>query len=220
MSDYKIQVRLVTEAIFGSGYSIPGSVDLEIVCDELGLPYMKAKTFKGNFRESMEEIVEIVGKEYEPVLYELMGKGEAGVEQWRTLKFSDMRLSENIRYTLEKAISEGELESQEIKEALTDVRSFTSIDVDGSSKQGSLRQIRVIKKNLVFEVEIHSERELSNEELGLLSMATRNLRHIGAMRTRGKGELECSFLDNQNGEYIDNTNKHIEEFVKGVKFGA
>lgn len=218
MPDYKIQVELITEAIFGSGYSIPGSVDLEIVYDDLGLPYMKAKTFKGNFRESMEEIVEVLGQEkYEPILQGLLGKAEAGVDQWKTLKFSDMSLSSNIRHTLRQAILEGKLESQEIKEALTDIRSFTSIDEDGSSRQGSLRQMRVIKKGLIFEVDLHSERELSNMELGLISVAAGNLRHIGSMRTRGKGEVECSFLENENGQYIDRKNKYIDDFIQGVK---
>ena len=46
MSAYKIEMKLLSEAIFGSGYSIPGSVDLEVVCDDNGLPFMKAKTFK------------------------------------------------------------------------------------------------------------------------------------------------------------------------------
>lgn len=221
MADYKIQVKLVTEAIFGSGHSIPGSVDLEIVCDDYGLPYMKAKTFKGNFRESMEEIVSEVGKaKYGYIIDEILGKSESGVEQWKTLKFSDLRLAESIRNTIKKAILDGKVQNEEIKEALTDVRSFTSVDEDGSYRKGSLRQMRVIKKDLVFESELHIERELTIKEIGLLAMTTRYLRHIGTMRTRGKGEVECTFLKKQNDKYIDNTNKYINEFIKGVKSNA
>ena len=221
MTEYKIKVKLITEAIFGSGYSIPGSVDLEIVCDDYGLPYMKAKTFKGNFREAMEDIVRLIGEErYSFMVDDLLGKGGLGVNQWRTLKFSDMRLPKGIRTNLEKAILEGKVDSGEVKEALTDVRSFTSVDEDGSSKKGSLRQIRVISKDLVFEVEIHVERELTANELGLISMATRHLRHIGTMRTRGKGEIECSFLKKEDNEFIDITDKYIDEFMKVVKVDA
>ncbi len=46
MNHYKIEMELLSEAIFGSGYSVPGSVDLEVVFDDYCLPYMKAKTFK------------------------------------------------------------------------------------------------------------------------------------------------------------------------------
>lgn len=218
---YKIKVDLITEAIFGSGHSIPSSVDLEIVCDDYGLPYMKAKTFKGNFREAMEDIVKLIGEEkYKKTLYGLLGVGKSGVNQWKTLKFSDMRLSEGIRNYVREAVIAGKINSTEIKEALTDVRSFTSVDEDGSLKKGSLRQMRVISKDLMFEVELYVERELSTEELGLISMTSRYLRHIGTMRTRGKGEIECSFLQKHGNEFIDITEKYIDEFVKAVKIDA
>ncbi len=221
MADYIIEVKLITESIFGSGYSIPSEVDLEIVCDENGLPFMKAKTFKGNFREAMEEIVEQIGKEkYGYIVDQLLGKGEAGLDQWKTLKFSDMRLAKNIRKTIEKAVLDKKVGPQEIKEALTEIRSFTSVDEEGSSKKGSLRHFRVIKKGLIFQVELHSERDLSDDELGILAMTTSYLRHIGTMRTRGKGEIKCSLLEGVNGEFIDCTNKYIDKFFKGVRTGA
>lgn len=221
MAEYKIQVKLVTEAIFGSGHSIPGSVDLEVVYDECGLPYMKAKTFKGNFREAMDDIVNEIGKErYSFMIDELLGKSESGINQWKTLNFSDLRLPENIRNTIKKATLEDKLQSGEVMEALTDVRSFTSVDEEGSTIKGSLRQMRVIKKDITLEVDLHTERKLTEEELGLLSMTSRYLRHIGTMRTRGKGEIDCTFLEKCKDVYIDNTDKYIDEFIKGVKINA
>ncbi|WP_262429085.1 RAMP superfamily CRISPR-associated protein [Paratissierella segnis] len=221
MGDYKIQIKLITEAIFGSGYSIPGSVDLEVVCDDFGLPYMKAKTFKGNFREAMEDIVSELGKKkYGSIIDNLLGTGGSGVEQWKTLKFSDMTLAQGIRSIIEKAVQEQILSSGEIKESLTEVRSFTSVDKDGSSIKGSLRQIRVIRKDLIFEVELEIERELTRNELGLLSMTTKHLRHLGTMKSRGKGEVKCTLLEKENGKYTDNTNKYIDEFIEVVKSNA
>lgn len=221
MTEYRIEVKLITESIFGSGYSIPSEVDLEVVTDEYGLPYMKAKTFKGNFREAMEEIVRLVGKEkYGDIVDKLLGKGEAGLDQWKTLKFSDMRLAKNIRAAIEKAVSEGKIEPQEIKEALTEIRSFTSVDEEGSSKKGSLRHLRVIKKGLIFEVDLYTERNLTEEELGILAMTTSYLRHIGTMRTRGKGEIQCCLLEKVEGEFVDCTNKYIDRFFEGVRTGA
>ena len=60
MNNYIIEIELLSEAIFGSGQSVPGLVDTDIVHDEYGFPYMKAKTFKGNLRKSAEEIVELL----------------------------------------------------------------------------------------------------------------------------------------------------------------
>ena len=46
MTEYRIEVKLITESIFGSGYSIPSEVDLEVVTDEYGLPYMRLRPLR------------------------------------------------------------------------------------------------------------------------------------------------------------------------------
>jgi len=220
MSKYKITMKLLTEAIFGSGHSVPGSVDLEIVYDEFGFPFMKAKTFKGNLREVMTETVNLLGEEFKPILESLLGKENDGVESWKNLKFSDCRLSSNIRNVLEYGIKEGQISPDEVKETLTQIRIFTSIEEDGSYKHGSLRQVRVIRRGLKFEVEIDSERDLTDKELGLLAVSLRSLRHIGTMRTRGKGEIECSLHILENNAYKDKTDFYIDMLMKEVNSNA
>jgi len=221
MDKYRIRVKLLTEAIFGSGNSIPGDVDLEIVHDEYGLPFMKGKTFKGNFREAMEDIVKLIGKEkYEELMENLLGKENDGLNAWKYVKFSDCMLSENIRNLLAYEVKKGELSQSEIKDALTDIRSFTSIEDDGSYKEGSLRYIRVLKKGLIFYVDLHVYRKLSEEELGLLATTCRYLRHIGTMRNRGKGEVQCSFLVFEDGTYKDMTDLLMNRFLEGVRLNG
>lgn len=218
MGKYRIEMKLLTETIFGSGYSIPGTVDLEIVYDEYGLPYMKGKTFKGNFRKEMSEVVKLLGEEkYKHLLVSLLGKENGGVDSWKNLKFSDCRIAENIRGVLAYGVKERLFDCDEVKDVLTDVRSFTSLDDDGSYKKGSLRQFRVIKKGLIFVVDIYSGRELSEEELGIIAITAKMLRHIGTMRTRGKGEVECNFKVFQDGEYKDMTQIYVDSFLKGIK---
>lgn len=218
MEKYRIRIKLLTEAIFGSGYSIPGSVDLEIVHDECGFPFMKAKTFKGNFREAMTNIVNLIGKEkYEPIMENLLGKENDGLNQWRYIKFSNCMLAENIRNILEYEVKKRELTALEITEALTDIRSFTSIEDDGSYLEGSLRHMRVLKKGLIFYVNLYTYRDLSYEELGLLATSCRYLRHVGSMRTRGKGEVECSLLVLEDSSYKDKTDIYMNRFLEEVK---
>lgn len=218
MNKYRIEVKFLTEAIFGSGYSLPGSVDLEIVHDEYGFPFMKARTFKGNFREAMEDIVKLISiKEYEDLMENLLGRENDGLNQWKTIKFSDCMLSENIRNILAYKVKNRELTEAEIKEALTDIRSFTSIDDDGSYKEGSLRTVRVVKKGLVFYVNLYVYRDLLDEELGLIAATCKYLRHIGSMRTRGKGEVKCSLLVLEDGVYRNKTDVYMNKFFQEVK---
>ncbi|ADU73834.1 CRISPR-associated protein Csx10 [Acetivibrio thermocellus AD2] len=214
---YRIEMELLSEAIFGSGYSIPGSVDLEIVCDEYGIPFMKAKTFKGNLREVMEDAAKLLGKGYEEKVEQLLGKENSGVDSWKNLKFSDCRLQENVREYIRLAIETNKITAAEVKEAMTSIRSFTSIDDNGSSKKGSLREYRVIKKGLVFEVDVECERELSEEELALLAVSVKSLRYIGMMRTRGKGRVSCRLLVKENEKYKDVTDFYVNKLLEGAR---
>lgn len=222
MNHYKIEMELLSEAIFGSGYSVPGSVDLEVVFDDYGLPYMKAKTFKGNLREHIEENVNILknyfGKDFTNELNRLLGSENSGTTAWENIKISDCCIEENIRNFFVLAIENGHVDAREIREAFTDTRSFTSIDdEDGSYKKGSLRQIRVIRKGLKLYFDIYCERDLTNTELGLLAVGISSTRHIGSMRTRGKGEVRLRLLVNENGRWIDKTDHYIDNLLKEVK---
>lgn len=213
MGKYKISIKLMTEAIFGSGYSIPGTVDLEIVCDKYGLPYMKGKTFKGNFRDVMKDVVALTNT-HNSVLDKLLGKENDGIASQDELKFSDCTIAKNIKDILICGEKLNKYSADEVKEALTDIRSFTSIDENGAYRKGSLRQYRVIKKGLKFEVFINCNRDLSDDELRLMAITTSMMRHIGTMRTRGKGEINCIFEVYKNGTYIDMTDDLINSFIQ------
>jgi CRISPR-associated protein Csx10 len=216
--EFLITIKLESEAIFGSGYSNPSTVDLDVVSDDYGMVYMKAKTFKGNLRDSLEEILKSIDDgSYLYLVDDLFGKSQDGLNQWQRLKFSDMKLPSNVRKVIIDNVNRNILNPQEIKESLTDIRSFTSIDADGRSRDKSLRQMRVIKKGLQFEVEVLCEKELTNEEKGALAIAVKNLRHIGSMRTRGKGEIDCSLYEKKDNKYEEITFTYIENFLSEVK---
>ena len=46
----KIRLELLSEAIFGSGFSVPGGEDIGVCTDARGYPYLKGSTFKGLLR--------------------------------------------------------------------------------------------------------------------------------------------------------------------------
>ncbi len=221
MEKLRIEIELLTESIFGSGQSIPGDVDLEIVYDEYGFPYMKAKTFKGNLREQVDKVVKVLKESYklnyEEYIERLFGGENDGLNNWKTLKFSDCQLDKDVRGVLIYAIKNGEINKNEIKKSLTDVRSFTSIGKDGISKDGSLRHFRVIKKGLKFNVIVNCERELKDVELSILAAGISSLKHIGTMRTRGKGEIEARLFINDGNKSIDITDRYINKLMEEVK---
>ncbi len=223
MEEYKIKVELLSETIFGSGHAIPGSVDLEVVYDEYGFPFMKAKTFKGNLRKEVEDIVTVFKenygkKEYEKYLETLFGHADEGVDAWKTLHFSDCTLDNQVRQFLIHHSKENNIQPIEILHSLTETRSFTRIHQDtGSAEKGSLRQVRVIRRGLQYEVDVTCARALEPIELSLLAMGVASLRHIGTMRTRGKGEVKCSLWKKENNVFQDQTRSYINSLMEEVK---
>lgn len=223
MEQYKIEVELLSETIFGSGYAVPGSVDMEVVYDKAGFPYMRGKTFKGNFREAVGNVVQILEEEYSqkhyrPYLNNLFGEKDSGINIYNTLKFSDLTIAKSITDFIRCYMDQNNIAPIEILESLTDKRSFTSIDNEiGAAKEGSLRQMRVIKKGAKYEVLLTCLRKLESEELSLLAMGAATLRHIGSMRTRGKGEVRCRLMQKVDGVFEDQTQWHINRLMEEVK---
>lgn len=54
MMERSVTMTLLSDAIFGSGMSIPGGEDISVKLDETGAPYLSGSTFKGLLRESVE----------------------------------------------------------------------------------------------------------------------------------------------------------------------
>ncbi|MCI2779026.1 RAMP superfamily CRISPR-associated protein [Clostridium perfringens] len=211
MELFQIKMELLSESIFGCGEN-SGFIDNEILKDELGLPYLNGKTFKGNLREEMKSLAQFLDGgegEYTKIFEKLMG-----VEfdfNFETLKFSDCIISPNLREIIKEAISNKELNSEEVLESLTEVRSFTRIE-NGVAQDGSLRSSRVIKKGLILYCNLESIKELNKKELGILACSLRSLQSIGMMRSRGKGEVKCSLY--KNGKDI--TEEAILSFRKEI----
>lgn len=220
MECLKVEVKLISEAIFGSGETVSNSVDIEVLQNELGIPYIKGKTIKGKLREEVEAVATLIekttGKNYTEYVEGLFGKeGKYSVDTsnvLNTLKFSNCEISTNISDILRKSINDGELSKEEVLGAFTELRSFTSIDANGIAKKGSLRQARVVKKDIKYYVTITSGRNLTQIEKGLLAAGVSSLRNIGAMESRGKGRVSCRLLENE----IDVTKKYISILEKEV----
>lgn len=218
MEKFVINIELITETIFGSGQSVPGSVDLEVLYDEIGIPFFRGKTFKGKLRDKMENVIfilnEITKKDYNKYLYSLLGKeGEANFD---TLKFSDCMLNEKIRKALAYGIDKDMFKKDEILNSLTEIRMFTSLNEKGVAETGSLRQFRVIKKGLIYKTTVLIDRQLNDIEKGIIAASCRALRYMGTMETRGKGEVQLTLLNNNKDvtdEYIELLNKEVRRYA-------
>ena len=168
----KIRMLLESDAIFGSGYSIPGEEDIAVCKDEKGYPYMKGSTFKGLLRESMENLA----------LWTKMDTGEiekmTGVEGWN-------EESEERRIHLTSLKLENPPKDPEECYAL---RTFTSLE-NGVIKKGTLRTAVCISRTSTFLGEL----SCAVQDKKFVEQALKGIKYVGTLRNRGFGKVKITY---------------------------
>ncbi|WP_455542950.1 RAMP superfamily CRISPR-associated protein [Intestinibacter sp.] len=240
MEKYTLKIKLLSDTIFSGGESIVSISDIDELYDEYKIPYYKGKSIKGNVRESAELIIENQrafdkekAKQNEEIVKTLFGKKfysiqgikeqrytEDEEEQYRDnqtqgiLKFENASLEEDVKENLIYMVDRGDITKEEIINSLTDIRYATKIDKkSGTAETGSLRSMRVLNRDITFYANIYSERNLTDDELGLLICAIKTTRHLGTLRSRGKGHVECSLISENRNLNDKKINKLIEKVV-------
>ncbi len=192
----KIRMQLLSDVIFGNGMSVPGGEDISVLCDENGFPYYKGGTFKGIFREALEQYLEWTmqdgdGRErIEARVDRLLGKsGDDMVSHPGKLVFSDFHLSDYVKGQMLAEAKKGQEECRDtILHALSHLRTFTALSEEGIVAEGSLRSCRCINKGLNF----YSEVECRQEDEELVAAVLSCIKWIGTMRNRGFGKVRLS----------------------------
>lgn len=228
MEKFILKIELLSDTIFSGGETIVSVSDIDILYDDNSIPYYKGKSIKGNLREVIETLVknqrafdEKKAEKNEKILVKLFGKKfENKVsEEYRDrqvegiLKFENASLGDDIVRTLQYLIDTEEITPEELISSLTDIRYATKIKREtGTSQDHSLRSMRVLNRGVVFYADIYSEQNLSDEELGLLVCGVNCLRHLGTLRSRGKGEVKCTLIRGE--KEIDK--KEVVKLLEGV----
>ena len=188
----KIQMKLLSDTIFGNGRSLPGEEDISVLADENGFPYYKGGTFKGIFREELSQYLALTGGD-ESTLTSLLGfPGDDESESSEKLVFSVFVISDPVKTVVLDEIGTGNPDA--VLNAFTSMRVFTKIGDDGIAANGSLRTARCVNKNIVFISEIlcrPEDEDIVADVLGLI-------KSVGSMRNRGFGMVRISGVNGGN----------------------
>ncbi len=190
----KIRMQLMSDAIFGNGESIPGGEDISVLSDENGFPYYKGGTFKGIFREEMENYLAwtLSGEKENKIkaeLERLLGTGgDDNIYNMDKLVFSDFNLSDYVKGQMLAEIGTGQ--AYNVLNALSHVRTFTAMSPEGIVQEGTLRQCRCINKGLNF----YSEIKCSQKDEQLVKDVLSMIKWIGTMRSRGFGKVKLTVV--------------------------
>ena len=163
-----VTMELKSDAILGSGFSVPGGEDIAVCRDEAGYPYLKGSTLKGLLRESLENWLTWTGQDVS-VANELLGEsGWAGAADGRRVMLTQLTLDE----------------PPEDAENCYGLRTFTSLE-GGVVREGTLRMTSCIRSGLKFSGFLTCDRE----DAALLTSALKGIKWVGTMRSRGFGRV-------------------------------
>ncbi len=167
----KITMRLLSDAIFGSGFSTPGGDDIGVYQDSDGYPYLKGSTLKGLLLESMENLAAWEGRAQSDVKAMMGVEGWEGESSERRLHVSSLRLKDRPR----------------ISEECYTSRIFTALE-NGVVKSKTLRSATCIRSGLCFSGEV----ECAGQDEAFVKEALCCIKWAGTLRHRGFGRVEIT----------------------------
>lgn len=165
----ELNMKLLSDAIFSSGNSIPGGEDIALRLDINGEPVLPGTTFKGLLRESVTNILCWTGRGGENTLSALFGEDTREEQDLsHRLIFSDFRL-------------------KEVKDpnACFGLRTFTKLSDEGVVETGTLRMAACLNRGLEFQSTLLCHRD----DFDLVEMAVRAIQWVGLLRNRGFGHV-------------------------------
>jgi hypothetical protein len=201
MTTYYLRLHLQSDTTFGRGDGVAGWIDAEVEHDEYGLPFLRGRALKGLLVEECAHLLFALGVHNEPEtdLYKaalkLWGQGGSDLAGSGGVIVGDARLPEDLRQACRAAIAGKSLTRQEILASLTALRRQTALDVRGAPLPESLRAMRVVLRDTVFEAELRLDSVLDDCQLGLLAASVKSLRRVGTGRNRGRGRVTSWLSD-------------------------
>ena len=193
----EVKIKLLSDAIFGSGKSIPGGEDISVLHDAYGFPYISGSSVKGVLREEIENYFAWTNvenpKERAEELFgcagDKMDMNQMNKSEGNKISVSDFTLPVFLRKAVIEEMGIYDKKKRQqcqdfVLDIFTGIRTFTSIE-DGMIKEHSLRAARFVKSELIFEGEILC----AKDDEGLVEDCLKYVKWLGTMRTRGFGNV-------------------------------
>lgn len=190
----KIRIELLSDLCTYSGETYNSLVDMDVIYDEYGIPYIPAKRIKGCIREAaleMQELGVISAEEY----HRLFGR-EGNQKSTFWLSNAYIKDYKQILSDLQKFQVKEIVTPQNVLEQYTSMRTQTAVNFEsGVADKTSLRTMRVVNKGLVFDAECAVQEEDKKNFRNAVSL----VKHMGVSRTRGLGLISMA-LDEKDEE--------------------
>ena len=163
VQNMRVKIELLSDAIFGSGKSVPGGEDISVLHDEYGFPYIGGSSVKGVLHEEIKNYLLWTEEQNgDDVLKKIFGvagtkddRNEMQELQNTQIKVSDFKLPIQVRTAVWNELNIYDektkiINREQVLDLFTNIRTFTKIK-DGVCEEGSLRNVRCVRSQLIFE---------------------------------------------------------------------
>ena len=218
-STYWLRLTLLSDTTFGRGDGVAGEVDAEVQHDEYGLPYVGGKTLKGLLAAECAEIlfslavssVRVAGDssmdDWRRAASRLFGRPGSTYADVSLLHVGSAQLPAALRQAIAQDFDRAEASLRAEPKgqakigttlgrmrranlsALTAERRQTAMNVTGAPQKDSLRSMRVVLRQSVFEGQLQFFDVMTEHEQMLLAACVHSLKRVGTGRNRGRGRV-------------------------------
>jgi hypothetical protein len=219
MTQYQLEIELLSDTTFGRGDGLAGIIDQEVERDADGLPYLRGRTLKGLLCEEADNLIATIADttlqaQWLDIADRLFGKPGSTLDTQSIMHVGDACLPETFRQAISAAVKAEQITQTEVLNALTTVRRQTAIEEElGIAAEGSLRAFRVMLRKQTLTANLQFVDIPTPPMLTLLKVSVLALRRAGSGRNRGRGHIRCRLLQNHQ----DITANQIEMFGKEMK---
>jgi hypothetical protein len=212
MKTLLLRLKLESDSTFGRGDGVAGLVDVEVEHDGYGLPFLRGRTLKGLLVEECANILYALGERgsaWHNEAHLLFGRPGSGIDDDGEMFVGDACLPEDLRRAVAYAVENKRFRHLEILESLTAIRRQTAMTVAGAPLKGSLRSMRVVLRDTVFESNLTFHAGPKPRTKALLAACVASLQRVGTGRNRGRGCVKALLIDDTD----DITKRMIDVFA-------
>ena len=198
MINIQYKIEFFNEWHTGSGLSAGADVDVLVIKDKNGLPFIPGKTIKGLLRQALEEILDYRG-EYESKkesiikTFGLLSEKKSNDDNKKEDKEQENRIERGSIFfsnaTLSTELSNN-IVDKKISKFLYRAVASTAIDENGVAKKNSLRRMETTIPVVLYGEILGISDDLSEDIAGALSY----IKRLGANRHRGLGRCQFSVI--------------------------
>lgn len=217
MEKYTLILTLESDTTFGRGDGVVGLVDAEVDHDRYGMPYLHGRTLKGLLTEECANILFALGdraSRWNEAAQRLWGRPGSAIADKANMRVGSARLPGGLRQVIAADVKDDKYTATDVLHSLTAIRRQTAMDETGKPIHGSLRAMRVVLRQTVFEATLSFIQPPCPDDLALLAACVMALRRVGTGRNRGRGRVTARLFNAQSQPVTQTYLTRFEEALR------